>query len=103
MVAATKKDSTGTTHVVYNLPVLNSAVLRALARKAGCHLFARQDDVVYALVKNLFSHLDYLKQVHQATSVMSLDGAIDGLMLPLHPGAARFFTEQGLEVPPSLR
>ena len=61
------------------------------------------EDVVYALVKNLFSHLDYLKQVHQATSVMSLDGAIDGLMLPLHPGAARFFTEQGLEVPPSLR
>jgi TRAP transporter TAXI family solute receptor len=61
------------------------------------------DDVVYALVKNLFSHLDYLKRVHQATSVMSLDGAIDGLMLPLHPGAVRFYTEQGLEVPSSLR
>ena len=61
------------------------------------------DDVVYALVKNLFSHLDYLKQVHQATSVMSLASAIDGLMLPLHPGAVRFFTEKGLEVPASLR
>ena len=61
------------------------------------------DDVVYALVKNLFSHLDYLKQVHQATSVMSLDGAIDGLMLPLHPGAVRYYIEKGLEVPSSLR
>jgi TRAP transporter TAXI family solute receptor len=61
------------------------------------------DDVVYALVKNLFSHLDYLRQVHQATSVMSLQGAIDGLMLPLHPGAVRYFTEKGLDVPSSLR
>jgi len=61
------------------------------------------DEVVYALVKNLYSHLEYLRQVHQAAASMALDRAIDGLMLPLHPGAVRYFTEQGLAVPPSLR
>jgi hypothetical protein len=61
------------------------------------------EDVVYALVKTLFTHLDYLRQVHQAASSMTLDKAIDGLRLPLHPGAVRFYTEQGLEVPVDLR
>ena len=59
VVAAMKKDPTGTTHVVYNLPVLNSVVLRALAKRAGCHLFARQDDVVYASQGLVLLHAAY--------------------------------------------
>jgi TRAP transporter TAXI family solute receptor len=61
------------------------------------------DEAVYALVKNLYSHLEYLRNVHQAAASMALDKAIDGLMLPLHPGAVRYFSEQGLEVPARLR
>lgn len=48
VIAAMKKDSAGTTHVTYNLPILNTVFFRALAQKAGCHLFTRTDDVIYA-------------------------------------------------------
>jgi hypothetical protein len=53
IVVAMKKDPYGTAHVVYNLPVLNTEMFRALAKKAGCHLFTQADDVVYAS-KGLF-------------------------------------------------
>ncbi len=59
VVAAMKRTSSGTTHVVYNLPVLNSYVLRALARKAGCHLFTREDDVIYASQGLVLLHAAY--------------------------------------------
>jgi TRAP-type uncharacterized transport system substrate-binding protein len=33
---------------------------------------------------------------------MSLEKALEGLPLPLHPGAARYFREAGLEIPARL-
>ncbi len=55
------------------------------------------DDVVYDFVKSVFDHLDELKKLHPA--LRDLDPAAmtrAGLTAPLHPGAKRFFTEQGL-------
>jgi TRAP-type uncharacterized transport system substrate-binding protein len=34
---------------------------------------------------------------------MALEKAIAGLPLPLHPGAARFYEEQGMEIPDRLK
>jgi len=59
VVAAMKRDVSGTTHVVYNLPILNSSFLRALARQAGCHLFTERDDVVYASRGLVLLHAAY--------------------------------------------
>lgn len=61
------------------------------------------DEVVYNLVRNLYTNLDELHRVHQATSSMALENALQGLSLALHPGAIRFFTERGIEIPPALR
>jgi TRAP transporter TAXI family solute receptor len=61
------------------------------------------EEVVYALVKNIFAHLPYLRQVHHAAGSIILERAIDGLPLPLHAGAARFYQEKGLEIPDHLR
>ena len=33
---------------------------------------------------------------------MSLEKAIAGLPVPLHPGAARFYREQGIKIPAQL-
>jgi TRAP-type uncharacterized transport system substrate-binding protein len=33
---------------------------------------------------------------------MALDKAVAGLPMPLHPGAARYFKEAGLEIPARL-
>jgi hypothetical protein len=64
VVAAMKKDATGTTHMAYNLPILNTVLFRALAQKAGCHLFARTDDVVYASQGLVLLHAAY-SGIHQ--------------------------------------
>lgn len=59
VVAAMKENAGGTTHVVYNLPVLNTVMFRALAQKAGCHLFTRTDDVIYASQGLVLLHAAY--------------------------------------------
>ncbi len=55
------------------------------------------EDVIYLLVKTLYSNLEYLRKIHQATASMSLKNATSGLTLVLHPGAFRFYEEQTSE------
>jgi hypothetical protein len=59
VVAAMKKDASGTTHVAYNLPVLNTVFFRSLAQKASCHLFTHRDDVIYASKGLVLLHAAY--------------------------------------------
>ncbi|MFC2160613.1 TAXI family TRAP transporter solute-binding subunit [Acidobacteriota bacterium] len=61
------------------------------------------DEVVYMIVKTMYENLDYLQKIHQATQVMSLDSAFSGLSIPLHPGAVRYYEEQGLIIPAKLK
>jgi len=60
------------------------------------------EDEVYLITKTIYENLGFLKSIHKATSVMTLDQAIAGLPIPLHPGAARYFQEVGLEIPENL-
>lgn len=60
------------------------------------------DDVVYKVTKAIFDNLDALHEIHQATREVTLDSALIGLGAPLHPGAARYYREQGLEIPAEL-
>ncbi|ADZ92339.1 TAXI family TRAP transporter solute-binding subunit [Marinomonas mediterranea] len=60
------------------------------------------EEDIYQLTKSLYENLPYLSAIHKATSVMSIDKAIAGLPVPLHPGAARYYKEQGIEIPDSL-
>lgn len=57
------------------------------------------EDVVYELTKTLYENLTYLQAIHKATLGMSLDSAIEGLSVPLHSGAARYYREKGLDIP----
>ena len=50
-------------------------------------------DTVYAMCKALFDNMDAMIAAHSAAKGISLRTASSGLPLPLHPGAARFFTE----------
>jgi len=61
------------------------------------------EDVVYKIVKTMYENLNYLKKIHQATQVMSLDLAVSGLSIPLHPGAVRYYEEMGLFIPSKLK
>ncbi|MEN8764156.1 MAG: TAXI family TRAP transporter solute-binding subunit [Thiogranum sp.] len=60
------------------------------------------EETVYQIIKTVYENLPFLNNIHKATKAMSLEGAIAGLPMPLHPGAARFYQEKGLEIPDRL-
>jgi TRAP transporter TAXI family solute receptor len=69
-------------------------------------LVAHQDlaeEVVFALLENLYDNLASLRRIHQATAALRIDNAITGLSVPLHPGAVRFYESRGVHVPDHLR
>jgi TRAP transporter TAXI family solute receptor len=70
------------------------------------NFLAVRDDVsendVYMLTKTVYENLPFLNGIHKATKAMSLEKAIAGLPVPLHPGAARYYQEQGINIPAHL-
>ena len=60
------------------------------------------EDAVYQITKTVYENLPFLNSIHKATTAMSLDGALAGLPMPLHPGALRYYQEVGIEVPQNL-
>lgn len=57
---------------------------------------------VYLLTKTMYENLGFLSAIHPATKAMAVEKAMAGLPVPLHPGAARYYKEIGLEVPERL-
>jgi len=60
------------------------------------------EEHVYMLTKTMYENLPFLQAIHPATKAMAVEKAMAGLPAPLHPGAARFYTEAGLDVPAHL-
>jgi TRAP transporter TAXI family solute receptor len=60
------------------------------------------EDQIYKIVKNMYENLPFLRQVHRATEKMSIERALEGLSVPLHPGAVRYYKEQELSIPSHL-
>jgi len=60
------------------------------------------EEAVYLITKTIYENLGFLQAIHKATNAMALDKAIAGLPFPLHPGAAKYYEEQGLSIPDSL-
>ena len=54
------------------------------------------DDVVYALVKSVFENFDTFKRLHPAFANLKPEDMVkDGLSIPLHPGAVKYYKEAG--------
>lgn len=70
------------------------------------NFLAVRDDVseedVYLLTKTIYENLAFLNGIHKATKAMSVEKAIAGLPVPLHPGAARYYQEIGVDIPAHL-
>ena len=64
-----------------------------------CILIVREDipeNTVYEMTKALFENLDALGAAHAKGMEVSAEKALDGLTVPLHPGAERYFKEAGV-------
>ena len=53
------------------------------------------DEMVYDYCKVVFEHLDELKASHAAFKTLDPKEMMKGLTAPLHPGAEKYFKEQG--------
>jgi TRAP transporter TAXI family solute receptor len=54
------------------------------------------EDAVYDITRVLFDNLDELHNSHNAARDITLESVQDGLVAPMHPGAERYFVEQGV-------
>lgn len=57
---------------------------------------------VYLLTKSIYENLPFLQAIHKATNAMDVSAATAGLPVPLHPGAAKYYQEVGIEIPAHL-
>ncbi|MBN1152723.1 MAG: TAXI family TRAP transporter solute-binding subunit [Dehalococcoidia bacterium] len=60
------------------------------------------EDVVYDMTRILFTELDELRTAHTKGNEVSLDTALDGMSLKLHPGAVKYYKEAGVNVPAGM-
>jgi hypothetical protein len=54
------------------------------------------DERVYSLTKAVFDNLPQFQSSHPAARHLSLHTALTGMALPLHPGAERYFQQNGI-------
>ncbi len=54
------------------------------------------DEIAYQMTKQLFENLDTLTASHNAATQINLEAALNGMPIPLHPGAERYYREVGV-------
>ncbi|SIQ35732.1 TAXI family TRAP transporter solute-binding subunit [Marinobacterium stanieri] len=54
------------------------------------------DDTAYKMARELFDNRDRLEAAHAAGRQIKLENALNGMPIPLHPGAERYYREVGL-------
>jgi TRAP transporter TAXI family solute receptor len=72
-------------------PVPGVAVQNFLVTREGVSA-----DTVYHITKALWSSLDQLANAHVAAKAIELKHALEGMPVPLHPGAEKYYREVGL-------
>lgn len=58
---------------------------------------ATEDDV-YKITKSIFDNIEAISKEHAKGAELSLENATEGLTVPFHKGAAKYFKEKGIEV-----
>lgn len=71
-----------------------------VATTAVVNFIVTRDDVseetVYQMTRLMFENLPALEAAHKAAAQIKLANALQGMPVPLHPGAARFYKERGM-------
>ncbi|MCB0213248.1 MAG: TAXI family TRAP transporter solute-binding subunit, partial [Anaerolineae bacterium] len=62
------------------------------------------DEIVYGALQSVFSTegLERMVEAHPAASEMTIDTGVVGIPVPLHPGAAQFWQDHGVEIPDNI-
>lgn len=60
-------------------------------------------DLIYEMCKVAYENTEALRAAYGPLRAMNLREALNGVEIPLHPGAIRFFEERGVQIPAKLR
>jgi len=60
------------------------------------------EGVAYDMTRILFTTLDQLRSAHTKANEITLEAALNGMSVPLHPGATKYYKEVGISVPAAL-
>jgi len=77
---------TGQTADVATVAVVNFAVTHS----------GVSEETVYQMTKQMFENLQGLVAAHKAAADIKIEKALEGMPVPLHPGAERYYKEKGL-------
>jgi len=71
--------------------VQSAAVQNFLVTQEGV-----SNDTVYGMTKALWTNLDQLVAAHSAAKAIDIKHALNGMPVPLHPGAEKYYKEVGV-------
>ena len=54
------------------------------------------DELAYQMTKTLYENLDTMYAAHNAAKAIKQENAVNGMPVPVHPGAARYYKEVGV-------
>ena len=57
------------------------------------------ENLVYDITKAIFENLAELAPAHPKAEMITLGSALSGASIKIHPGAAKYYSEKGLEIP----
>jgi uncharacterized protein len=78
-------------------PIPNPSVWNTVACTASLN-----EELVYKLVKAVFENADYLQKIHPFAKYTTPENAVTHSVIPLHPGAVKYYKELGLTIPERL-
>ncbi len=61
------------------------------------------EDEIYTLTKAIYENLDAIRTINAKANYVSLESALSGIPSNLHPGAAKYYEEQGITIPDYLK
>jgi uncharacterized protein len=80
------------------VPTPTSRIVMYTSTKANM-----SEEQVYALLKGIWENMSKWTNTHPAVKrYTTLEDAIKGLKIPLHPGAVKYYREKGLSIPSGL-
>jgi hypothetical protein len=105
-IPAAVVDKVGSPYVKVTIPantytgqaeaVQTAAVVNYLVSHSGV-----KDETVYEMTKAIYENLPELVAAHAAARDIKLETAMQGMPVPMHPGAEKYFAEKGIKKPAS--
>lgn len=83
----------GGTYRGIDQPTKTPAVMALLVTHADV-----PEEIIYDFTKAMFENIEDVRLSHAQGRAIDLSSALDGLTAPLHPGAAKYYTEKGMDI-----